>query len=120
LISYEEISQQLNTFLTELEQASNDKIKSQYLFFVEDEKTMFRYHDDVDVKNSIELLKWQHQILDRVCKQMFKTNKNKSILNLSKEVRKKIAKHETNQQFDVLLINVNWWALYQNVYIDEL
>jgi hypothetical protein len=57
LISYEEISQQLNTFLTELEQASNDKIKSQYLFSLEDEKTMFRYHDDVDVRDSVELLK---------------------------------------------------------------
>ncbi len=57
LILYEEINQQLNTFLTRFEQASNDKIKSQYLFFLKDEKTMLKYHDDVDVKNSIELLK---------------------------------------------------------------
>jgi hypothetical protein len=41
-------------------------------------------------------------------------------MNLSKEVKKKIAKHETNQQLDVLFIDVNWWASYQNVYIDEL
>jgi hypothetical protein len=81
---------------------------------------MLKYHDDVDVKNLIELLKWQDQILDRVCEQMLKANKNKSILNLSKKVKKKIAKHETNQQLNVLFINVSWWVSYQNVYIDEL
>ncbi len=81
---------------------------------------MLRYHDDVDVRDSVELLKRQYQILDRVCEQILRANKNKSILNLLKEVRKKIAKHEMNQQLDVLFIDVSWWASYQNVYTDEL
>jgi hypothetical protein len=66
-----------------------------------------KYHNDYDIRKSKNLFKWQRWVLNQVCDQMSRFEKNKSILNLSKKMKKEIEKIQFDQQLTTLFIDVN-------------
>ncbi len=108
------ISNQLKNILKNIAESN---VESEHFYQKDDEDAMMKYHNDYDVRKSKNLLKWQRWVLNQVCDQMSKSEKDKSILNLSKKMRREIEKTQFDQQLTALSIDVNRSSSY--VYEDD-
>ncbi len=86
---------------------AKSNVESKHFYQKNDENAMMKYHNDYDVRKSKNLFKWQRWVLNQICDQMSRFEKNKSILNLSKKMKRKIEKTQFDQQLTVLFIDVN-------------
>ncbi len=114
IVSYSTIFNQLKNILKNI---AKSNVESEYFYQKDDKNAMMKYHNDYDVRKSKNLFKWQRWILNQVCDQMSRSEKDKSILNLSKKMKRKIEKTQFDQQLTALFIDVNWSFSY--VYEDN-
>jgi hypothetical protein len=103
------ISNQLKNILKNIAESN---VESEHFYQKDNEDAMMKYHNDYDVRKSNVLLKWQRWILNQVCDQMSRSEKDKNILNLSKKMKREIEKTQFDQQLTALFIDVNRSSSY--------
>jgi hypothetical protein len=108
------ISNQLKNILKNI---AKSNVESEHFYQKNDENAMMKYHNDYDVRKSKNLFKWQRWVLNQICDQMSRSEKDKSILNLSKKMKRKIEKIQFDQQLTALFIDVN--RSFSYVYEDD-
>jgi predicted AAA+ superfamily ATPase len=67
---------------------------------------MLKYHQDHDVFNENELLKWQHFVLKKLCEQMSRALKENAHMKLSKNVRTQLQNAQIDAEIALISIEI--------------